>query len=111
MKKDRVRDYATEAFRDYALALKSSGDISEARRMDIAAVEKMLTYFADKKPCVVSAVKAVYFTDAGVPFRKKTVTHRVRDYALTAGADESTVYRWLRVARCKFAEYRGLVIY
>lgn len=49
MKKDRVRDYATEAFRDYALALKSSGDISEARRMDIAAVEKMLTYFADKK--------------------------------------------------------------
>lgn len=72
MKKDRVRDYATEAFRDYAL-LKSSDSISETRRMDIAAVENTLKYFENKKPSVVSAVKAVYFTDAGVPFRKNTV--------------------------------------
>ena len=43
MKKDRVRDYATEAFRDYALSLKSSGDISEPQRMEIAAGEKLLT--------------------------------------------------------------------
>ncbi len=110
MKKDRVRDYATEAFRDYALALKSSGDISEARRMDIAAVEKMLTYFADKKPCVVSAVKAVYFTDAGVPFRKNTVSFRVREYAISEHTDERSVYRDLKAARNKFAEYRGLTV-
>lgn len=111
MKKDRVRDYATEAFRDYALSLKSSGDISEPQRMDIAAVEKMLKYFEDKKPYIVSAVKAVYFTDAGLPFRKNTVSFRVREFALSEYTDESSVYRWLREARCKFAEYRGLVIY
>ena len=110
MKKDRVRDYATEAFRDYAL-LKSSDSISETRRMDIAAVENTLKYFENKKPSVVSAVKAVYFTDAGVPFRKNTVSFRVREYAISEHTDESSVYRWLREARCKFAEYRGLVIY
>lgn len=109
MKKDRVRDYATEAFRDYAL-LKSSDSISEARRMDIAAVENTLKYFEDKKPCVVSAVKAVYFTDAGVPFRKNTVTFRVRDFAISEHTNERDVYRDLKAARNKFAEYRGLTV-
>lgn len=109
MKKDRVRDYATEAFRDYAL-LKSSDSISEARRMDIAAVENMLKYFEDKKPSVVSAVKAVYFTDAGVPFRKNTVTFRVRDFAMSEHTNERDVYRDLKAARNKFAEYRGLTV-
>lgn len=111
MKKDRVRDYATAAFRDYALALKSPKDISEPQRMDNAAVEKTLTYFSDKKPYIVSAVKAVYFIDAGVPFRKKTISSRVLDYARLEHIDASAVYRWLREARHKFAEYRGLVIY
>jgi len=109
MKKDRVRDYATEAFRDYAL-LKSSDSISETRRMDIAAVENTLKYFEDKKPCVVSAVKAVYFTDAGVPFRKNTVTFRVRDFAISEHTNERDVYRDLKAARNKFAEYRGLTV-
>lgn len=111
MKKDRVRDYATAAFRDYALTLKSAGNVSEPQSRDIAAVENMLKYFSEKKPCVVSAVKAVYFIDAGLPLRKKAITSRVRDFAITAHTDESAVYRWLREARCKFAEYRGLVIY
>ena len=111
MKKDRVRDYATAAFRDYALALKSAKNVSEPQSRDIAAVENTLKYFEDKKPYVVSAVKAVYFTDAGFPLRKKTLSNRVLDYATQSGADPSSVYRWLREARCKFAEYRGLVIY
>ncbi len=110
MKKDRVRDYATEAFRDYALSLKSSGDISEPQRMDNAAVEKMLKYFEDKKPYVVSAVKAVYFTDAGLPFRKNTVSFRVRNFAISEHTNERDVYRYLREARQKFAEYRGLTV-
>ena len=111
MKKDRVRDYATEAFRDYARVLKSPKDMSEAQRMDHAAVKNMLEYFADKKPYIVSAVKAVYFAAADFPLRKKMITQRVLDYAISEGADASSVYRWLREARCKFAEYRGLVIY
>lgn len=110
MKKDRVRDYATAAFRDYALALKSTGNVSESQSRDIAAVENMLKYFSEKKPCVVSAVKAVYFIDAGLPLRKNTVSLRVRKYALLEHTDERSVYRDLKAARNKFAEYRGLTV-
>ena len=110
MKKDRVRDYATAAFRDYALALKSVGNVSEPQSRDIAAVEKMLKYFSEKKPCVVSVVKAVYFTDAGLPFRKNTVSFRVRKFAMSEHTDERSVYRYLKEARQKFAEYRGLTV-
>lgn len=110
MKKDRVRDYATAAFRDYALAIRSAGDVSEAQSKDNAAVENMLKYFSEKNPCVVSAVKAVYFTDAGLPLRKNTVSLRVRQYALSEHTDERSVYRDLKSARNKFAEYRGLTM-
>lgn len=110
MKKDRVRDYATAAFRDYALSLKSLEILSGPQSRDFAAVENTLRFFSEKKPCVVSAVKAVYFIDAGQPLRKNTVTLRVRKYALLEHTDERSVYRDLKAARNKFAEYRGLTV-
>ncbi len=110
MKKDRVRDYATAAFRDYAVAAKSAENVTESQREDMAAVENMLKYFSAVKPSVVSAVKAVYFTDAGLPLRKNTVSFRVREYALSEHTDERSAYRDLKAARNKFAEYRGLTV-
>lgn len=110
MKKDRVRDYATAAFRDYALALKSVENVSAPQSMDMAAVENMLKYFSEEKPCVVLAVKAVYFIDAGLPLRKKVITSRVREFAISEHTNERYVYRDLKEARNKFAEYRGLTV-
>ena len=110
MKKDRVRDYATAAFRDYAVASKSAGNTTESQREDMTAVENMLKYFSTVKPSVVSAVKAVYFTDASLPFRKNTITLRVRNFAILEHSNERDVYRDLKAARQKFAEYRGLTV-
>lgn len=110
MKKDRVRDYATAAFRDYAVAAKSAKNVTESQREDMAAVENMLKYFSAVKPSVVSAVKAVYFTDAGLPLRKKAISSRVLDFAILEHSNERDVYRDLKAARQKFAEYRGLTV-
>lgn len=111
MKKDRIRDYATAAFRDYALRLKNGGTMSASARADNEAVRKTLEYFkAEGKQYVVSAVEAVYFVGASAPVRCRNISDRVSRFAIEHHADESTVYRWLKEARRKFAEYRGLTL-
>lgn len=111
MKKDRTRDYATAAFRDYAKRLNSGGDVSASEAEDYEAVRKVLDYFkSEGKPYIVGAVEAVYFSGASEPLRICSISRRVSRYALEQYADESTVYRWLKEARRKFAEYRGLTL-
>lgn len=111
MKKDRIRDYATAAFRDYALRCKNGGAASDAMNADDEAVRKTLEYFNSKnKQYISGAVEAVYFAGASEPLRICNISRRVSRYALEHYADESTVYRWLKEARRKFAEYRGLTL-
>lgn len=111
MKKDRIRDYATAAFRDYAKRLNSGGDISASAAEDDEAVRKTLQYFkSEGKPYIVGAIEAVYFKGASEPLRICSISSRVKRYAFEQYADESTVYRWLKEARCKFAQYRGLTL-
>lgn len=111
MKKDRIRDYATAAFRDYAKRLNSGIDVSGTAAEDDEAVRKTLQYFnSEGKQYISAAVEAVYFCGASEPLRICNISRRVSRYALEQFADESTVYRWLKEARRKFAEYRGLTL-
>lgn len=111
MKKDRVRDYATAAFRDYALygLAPQEKPLTNTQTADIYAVHKTLEYFeSTSRSYVVSAVKAVYFAGADKPIRTRNISERVSQFAVNCPADESTVYRWLKEARSKFADFRGL---
>ncbi|MGN0598907.1 MAG: hypothetical protein ACI4JK_03335 [Oscillospiraceae bacterium] len=110
MKKDRIRDYATAAFRDYAKDT-SLKPMTTSQRDDFIAVDKTLKHFMSTgKPYIVYAVKAVYCAGINEQLRLHDISSRVRRFAIEHHADESTVYRWLKEARCKFAEYRGLTL-
>lgn len=111
MKKDRIRDYATAAFRDFALCGLASQEkpLTNTQTADINAVFKTLEYFeSTNRLYVVAAIKAVYFAGADKPIRTRNISERVSHFAVNCPADESTVYRWLKEARSKFAEFRGL---
>lgn len=109
MKKDRVRDYATAAFRDYALYMKSPFEMQEPQTKDIEAVKAVIDYFNNKgKRHVVMAIEDIYFVEPNKPLKKNEITERVKYFAVEFPADESSVYRWLKAARNKFAEFRGL---
>lgn len=111
MKKDRIRDYATAAFRDYAIQRKNKNFASDSLRADFEAVQKTLKFFCiEGELYIIAAVEAVYFAEAGLPVRRSSISARVSRFAIEQHADESTVYRWLKKARCKFAEYRGLTL-
>ena len=113
MKKDRVRDYATAAFRDYALYKSDKLDkcADQPFLNDLCAVEKTLDFFnTHDKQYIVEAVQAVYFSADKNPIRKRSISERVRRFAVDCSADESTVYRWLKEARNKFAHFRGLTL-
>lgn len=112
MKKDLIRDYATEAFRTYArmgcpAEAVHSGDA--ALDADIAAVQRTLHYFsAGGREGVVEAVKAVYFVSPGVEIGKGDISARVERYAAEYYASVRSVYGWLQKARLRFAKERGL---
>lgn len=109
MKKDRIRDYATAAFRDYADT--TARPMTTSQRADYIAVDQTLKHFMSTgKPYIVYAVKAVYCAGANERLRLRDISARVSRFAIEHHADESTVYRWLKEARCKFAEYRGLTL-
>lgn len=108
MKKDRIRDYATEAFRDYAKISMLNG-ISESQKRDIEAVDRTIEHFKHSgAEIIIDAVKAVYFTGASERLGRKDISLRVSRFAVERYVDESTVYRYLREARRIFAQYRGL---
>lgn len=108
MKKDRIRDYATEAFRDYAKISMLNG-ISESQIQDIKAVRQTIEHFRHRDAeIIIDAVKAVYFTGASERLGRKDISLRVSRFAVEQYVDESTVYRYLREARRIFAHFRGL---
>lgn len=140
MKKDRNRDYATDAFLlyanlgspktdDYIDFLKScvydecetmeprlilqnaERTVSEHRPTisDIDAVNRMLEMLdMQQKDYISNAIRAVYMRKQPRAPSKGEISDRVRYYAQSLGADERTVYRWLRMGRELFAVCRGL---
>lgn len=112
MKKDLFRDYATEAFRTYArlgcpLGRMDTGDA--ALDADVAAVQRTLRHFeADGRKGIVDAVRAVYFVAPGADIGKGDISTRVEQFAADSYTSVATTYRWLRLARLRFAKERGL---
>lgn len=139
MIKDNIRDYAVAAFaRYYKLGCPKAGEIESRIKLrvhremsglavedivkaqneeiqkarpvilDVDAVRDTIAYFEKQgEPEIAAAVRAVYFRQAT---RKNDIEFRVRAYATSTPADISTVYRWLKASRIKFAEIRGLAI-
>ena len=112
MKKDLVRDYATEAFRTFArlgcpAQQLHTGD--PALDADVAAVQSTLRRFtADGREGVVEAVRAVYFIAPDTEIAKGDISARVELFAAQYFASVRSVYRWLHRARLRFAKERGL---
>ena len=112
MKKDLIRDYATEAFRTYArlgcpAQQLHSGD--SALVADMAAVNETLQRFeAEGAEGIVEAVRAVYFVSPNVELGRGDVSARVAAFAVGYHISEREVYRWLRKARLCFAKVRGM---
>ena len=112
MKKDLIRDYATEAFRLYArMGCPAEREIGGegATAADLKAVCEVLRILAlQGKEEVIAAVRAVYFVAPRQEIERGSISARVE--AIAAGYPVSTrmVYRWLRVARDLFGRVRGL---
>ncbi len=112
MKKDLIRDYATEAFRLYArMGCPSLREIGGegATAADLRAVCEVLRILSlQGKEEVIAAVRAVYFVAPRQEIERGSISARVEAFAVGLPAAPSTVYRWLRTARDLFGKARGL---
>ena len=110
MKKDHIRDYATEAFRYYA---RNKGKVpkgaSDAAVADEIAVEKVINELQDRnEPYAVDIVKAVYFLNSQYPLRRRDISMRVINAAFSFQTNERKVYYILAEARRLFSAFRGM---
>ena len=112
MKKDLIRDYATEAFLLYArMGCPSQKEIGgeDATAADLRAVCEVLRILSlQGKEEVIAAVRAVYFVAPRQEIERGSISARVEAFAVGLPAAPSTVYRWLRTARDLFGKIRGL---
>jgi hypothetical protein len=112
MKKDLIRDYATEAFRLYArMGCPAEREIGGegATAADLKAVCEVLHILAlQGKEEVIAAVRAVYFVAPRQEIERGSISARVEAFAVGLPAAPSSVYRWLRTARDLFGKVRGL---
>ena len=112
MKKDLIRDYATEAFRLYArMGCPAQKDIGGegGTAADLRAVSEVLRILSlQGKEEVVAAVRAVYFVAPRQELERGSISARVEAFAVGYPASTRAVYRWLRVARGLFGKVRGL---
>lgn len=112
MKKDLIRDYATEAFRLYArMGCPSPKEIGGegAAAADLRAVSEVLRILAlQGKEEVIAAVRAVYFVAPRQEIERGSISARVEAFAVGFPTSVPSVYRWLRVARHLFGKVRGL---
>jgi len=114
MKKDWIRDYATEAFRIYALHHEPTYDEIEkiedaGLAADLMAVCNTITFLTENdKTVIYQSIKNVYFVDPSKPLKKGDISQRVLHLALSMPAAEKSIYRWLNDARDIFANMRGL---
>lgn len=133
MFKDRSRDYATAAFRDFALYGKKPGGqvekeiyqrelavtlsddlarkkVSEMKPMiaDITAAGEVYAFYRQKQSPVAEALEEIYFCYPATPLKRSDMVMRVRLFSLKKGISERTVYNYLKKARREFAFCRGL---
>ena len=112
MKKDLIRDYATEAFRLYArMGCPALGEIDaeEATAADLRAVSEVLRILSlQGKEEVIAAVRAVYFVAPRQEIERGSISARVEAFAVGYPVSTRMAYRWLRVARDLFGRVRGL---
>lgn len=112
MKKDLIRDYATEAFRLYArMGCPAEREIGGegATAADLKAVCEVLHILAlQGKEEVIAAVRAVYFVAPRQEIERGNISARVEAFGAEYPVSTRMVYRWLRVARDLFGRVRGL---
>lgn len=108
VKKDFLRDYATEAFRAYA-AYRHTNVTSVSLQADMLAVSETLEELdRANKLYIVQAVEAIYFVQPKQNLKRGELTARVHRHAITSYVAERNVYSWLKEARELFAKKRGL---
>lgn len=113
MKKDNVRDYATEAFRFYALVSSHKKEIStEAERNDYDAVSETLVALSEGVSLsdAEGIVRHVYMTDPQHRIQRGQISARVVSATFKYGLQERAIYKILAKARMIFAVKRGLRI-
>lgn len=110
MRKDNIRDYATAAFRYYALYKQGAVQcITKAERLDVLAVEHtMQSLDGEHAEDIKRAVECIYFDEPGKPLRKNDISMRVISLTHELNMSERQIYRLLTTARRSFAVARGL---
>ena len=117
MIKTKYRDYATAAFREWALwgcpvgtgMPSGSDELSKAKRADMKACGMcMQTLTKTGRGDICEAVKAVYMERPGEKLTRGELSARVVKFSLCRYVAERQVYEWLNVACREFARIRGI---
>jgi hypothetical protein len=116
--RDSTRDYTIAQFRTYAaLGCPSKAQVvadetmRQALRLDLLAVIDTLNDLTSSgKNYICQAVSAVYFVAPTAALHKGEINLRVTKFAVSNYTDERTVFRWLKEARLRCANFRGLNI-
>lgn len=121
MKRDRCRDYATQAFVWFgAVRNKSVEEFIVEEGIDaveyedfcadlFAVAETLFELAATDREYIIDAVREVYMCSRKFPGHDD-IACRVRHHAFAVPATEKTVYKWLETARDIFADKRGLTV-
>ena len=122
MKRDRCRDYATQAFVWFGAVRNKSVeefiveegiDTVEYEKFcaDLFAVEKTFFKLAStNREYIIDAVREVYMCSRKFP-KHRDIAGRVRRYSFLVPTSEKTVYKWLETARNIYALERGLAVH
>ena len=112
MKKDLIRDYATEAFRLYArMGCPSPKEIGGegATAADLRAVSEVLRILSLRgREEVIAAVRAGSVGAPRQEIERGSISARVSAFAVGYPASIRSVYTWLGIARELFGKVRGL---
>lgn len=115
MKKDSTRDYIIAAFRLYAaLEQPNENEIKnsifpESVKNDLMSVNLTIANLNNSgKGHIAEAVKKIYFCAPLRELKKGEIESRVTAFAVDNYFSTSSVWNWLKEARCICADYRGL---
>lgn len=113
--KSNYRDYATAAFRYWAMAgcptedeVKRYASRGRGAMADLLACARCMVEWQEKKPWYADAVKAVYLAEPGRVLGRGDISALVVKFSLAYPASERSVYGWLYAACRDFADKRGL---
>ncbi len=104
---DQPHSVPTEAA---VLAAEIRYDGAEGRLQDIYAVIRTIELLGKERDgeLIIRCLKNVYFPEPTRPLKRREITERVLQTAVTEHIDERTVFRKLRDARKIFSTERGL---